>query len=172
MYDDLIKELRDPCPHENCILCQRAADVIEERGNAWEAGYDNGLSDAWGLARKIAMEPGEGGYDGEELREIFGTAIYADLFHKEQNPRKAFEKARTFDDKKAARIANIKPGDEITDGEVKAVALEVRDGWLYYIREGGVVSCYELNRNIWKPTGRCFTEFFSLMQRVNGGPDR
>lgn len=29
-YDDLIKELRDPCPHENCVLAQQAADAIEE----------------------------------------------------------------------------------------------------------------------------------------------
>lgn len=26
--DELIKELRLPCPHENCILCQDAAAVI------------------------------------------------------------------------------------------------------------------------------------------------
>ena len=30
MYEELIKELREPCPHENCVLCQRAADAIEE----------------------------------------------------------------------------------------------------------------------------------------------
>ena len=30
MYEKLINELRFPCPHENCILCQQAADVIDE----------------------------------------------------------------------------------------------------------------------------------------------
>lgn len=30
MYDELVKELRDPCPHENCVVCQKAADAIEE----------------------------------------------------------------------------------------------------------------------------------------------
>ncbi len=29
-YDFLIRQLRDPCPHENCILCQEAADAIQE----------------------------------------------------------------------------------------------------------------------------------------------
>lgn len=26
----LISELREPCPHENCVLCYRAADTLEE----------------------------------------------------------------------------------------------------------------------------------------------
>lgn len=30
MYDDLIGRLREPCQYENCILCQQAADAIEE----------------------------------------------------------------------------------------------------------------------------------------------
>ena len=30
MYDELVKELRDPCPHENCVICQKAADAIEQ----------------------------------------------------------------------------------------------------------------------------------------------
>ena len=30
MHEELIRNLREPCPHENCILCQNAADAIEE----------------------------------------------------------------------------------------------------------------------------------------------
>ena len=30
MYDEMIKRLREPCQYENCILCQQAADAIEE----------------------------------------------------------------------------------------------------------------------------------------------
>lgn len=29
-YTELVKNLREPCPHENCILCQNASDAIEE----------------------------------------------------------------------------------------------------------------------------------------------
>ena len=29
-YEELVKELREPCPHENCVVCQKAADAIEE----------------------------------------------------------------------------------------------------------------------------------------------
>lgn len=30
----LISDLREPCPHENCVLCYRAADTLEEYGKA------------------------------------------------------------------------------------------------------------------------------------------
>ena len=30
MYDELVKRLREPCQYENCVLCQQAADAIEE----------------------------------------------------------------------------------------------------------------------------------------------
>lgn len=31
MYDELVKRMREPCQYENCVLCQQAADAIEER---------------------------------------------------------------------------------------------------------------------------------------------
>jgi hypothetical protein len=30
MYEELAKRLREPCQYENCVLCQEAADAIEE----------------------------------------------------------------------------------------------------------------------------------------------
>lgn len=37
-YSELVKDLREPCLHENCILCQKAADAIENLSN-YEALY-------------------------------------------------------------------------------------------------------------------------------------
>lgn len=31
MYEELVKRMREPCQYENCVLCQQAADAIEER---------------------------------------------------------------------------------------------------------------------------------------------
>ena len=45
MYKELVKELRDPCPHENCILCQKAADAIEELQQIAE--HYKGCFDDW-----------------------------------------------------------------------------------------------------------------------------
>ena len=34
MYDELVKQLREPCQYENCVLCKEAANAIEERDKA------------------------------------------------------------------------------------------------------------------------------------------
>lgn len=40
-----------------------------------EKTYEQGLADAWELAKKICHEPKKGGFSNEELSEIFGTVI-------------------------------------------------------------------------------------------------
>ena len=29
-YNELVRRLREPCQYENCVMCQEAADAIEE----------------------------------------------------------------------------------------------------------------------------------------------
>ena len=45
MYDKLVKRLREPCQYENCVLCQDAADAIEELQQTAE--HYKGCSDDW-----------------------------------------------------------------------------------------------------------------------------
>ena len=52
-YKELVKALREPCPHENCILSHQAADAIEQLSNAvstywrgWTLGYDAGREES------------------------------------------------------------------------------------------------------------------------------
>lgn len=53
-YIGLVKALRDPCPHENCVLSQQAADAIEELmltaesyKRSMEAWADEAASPKW-----------------------------------------------------------------------------------------------------------------------------
>lgn len=52
MYDELVKRLREPCQYENCILCQQAADAIEElgkdleRSKEWEEFWEKEANEA------------------------------------------------------------------------------------------------------------------------------
>lgn len=50
MYDELVGRLREPCQYENCILCQQAADAIEElskdRDN-WKATAKEEREEYW-----------------------------------------------------------------------------------------------------------------------------
>lgn len=36
MYEELVNQLREPCQYENCILCQQAADAIENTSKAYQ----------------------------------------------------------------------------------------------------------------------------------------
>ena len=49
MYDELVKRLREPCQYENCVLCQQAADAIEE--------LENKLCDWCGVCPKERRRP-------------------------------------------------------------------------------------------------------------------
>ena len=40
MYEELVESLRAPCPHENCVLCQNAADAIEELSKRIDKAVD------------------------------------------------------------------------------------------------------------------------------------
>ena len=53
-YTDLIKALREPCPHENCVLSQKAADAIEELSRAAEVNAKRALK--WAADAEKAEE--------------------------------------------------------------------------------------------------------------------
>lgn len=103
--------------------------------------YQRGLADAWEavktMNRRITVE---------ELREIFPlakTASYSlvvDAIMEEYTPDEAIAKIRAYEE--------IKVGDEITDGELKAIALELRDGYIHYLLADGTVSYHY--PNVWK----------------------
>lgn len=52
MYEELVKTLREPCPHENCVLSQQAAKAIEqlqkdlERSKEYEAFWQEEANEA------------------------------------------------------------------------------------------------------------------------------
>ena len=75
MYDELVKRLREPCQYENCILCQQAADAIEELLKAAKAmhtwiflntGDEQKAYDECGLSDEMNADLG---YSGQFVAE-------------------------------------------------------------------------------------------------------
>lgn len=62
MCNELVKRMREPCQYENCVLCQEAADAIDELskriGRAVEL-YNRGVekSAMWEALEGISPEP-------------------------------------------------------------------------------------------------------------------
>jgi hypothetical protein len=52
MYEELVKRLREPCQYENCVLCQQAANAIEELSCEYES-ISKSLTESVELVRKL-----------------------------------------------------------------------------------------------------------------------
>lgn len=62
MCNELVKRMREPCQYENCVLCQEAADAIEELSKRIDRAvelYNRGVekSAMWEALEGISQEP-------------------------------------------------------------------------------------------------------------------
>lgn len=64
-----------------------------------EAAYQRGLDDAWKCMEKICAEVIDGGLDSDTLKQIFGTAIIANIF-KTNSASEAIEKIKEYEEQK------------------------------------------------------------------------
>lgn len=125
----------------------------EECLNLADKTYEQGLKDAWELAKKIALNTHDGGIDAKELEAIFGTHDSYTIF-KENDVKDALAKLEAYQEE-------IKVGDVISLRGVEAVVTciypdDTFDGIKItaddkYGRLGGVYAGYPLSS--WEKTG-------------------
>ncbi len=142
-------------------LCESTLDKLKPLDELKHAEYQRGLADAWEAARKIGCD------DGLSLRELIDIFCMDDAgdILKDNTAAEAIAKIRAYEEEK-----KIKVGDEITDGELKAIALELRDGYIHYLLADGTVSYHY--PNVWKKTGRHFSEVAAMLDKLKGdAPD-
>lgn len=118
---------------------------IDNAFNANDAGYEQGMTDAWECARKIRCSLSE-----EERVAMFGTVLSKGVFEK-YTASEAIEKLREYEAKKD----EIKVGDEVIDGnEILFVVTEV------HMETATVMNCVGHSYQLWKSglkkTGRHF----------------
>ena len=134
-------------------LLRENAELKEESKRNYtiniEMARAEGHSEAWDLARKIAVIPKDGGYGGSKLIEIFNTALINEIF----NYTYAEAAAKVAEWEKAKE--EIKAGDvfEFTSGG-KAVVMKVyEDGEVALFFPDGGCGIYKPHRS-WHKTGR------------------
>lgn len=128
------------------------------------AGYAKGLKDAWEVARKIGGAVEDGGYTGEQLANIFGSANYQTAF--ELSAETAIEKIKAYEEKQN----KIRVGDVVkrkNGGETMIVTkITVRTTFcgdittIDGVKENGQI-CSGDNMN-WEKTGRHYPEIEKL----------
>lgn len=118
-----------------------------------EEAYKKGLRDAWETARKIGGAVEDGGYTGEQLANIFGSANYQTAF--ELSAETAIKKIKAYEEKhNKIRVGNVvkrKNGGEtmiVTKITGKTAFCGVKEnGQIYY---GDIMN--------WEKTGKHYPE--------------
>lgn len=108
--------------------------------------YEDGLAEAWNLAKKMFLYPHEGGYSSTELEEIFGRTEH--LW--ELSPQEAAAKIAEWEDR-----YEFRKGDQVKhDDGVLGVIMKVKQSKNpYYVWWGDGRTSHETKESITK-TGR------------------
>lgn len=154
---------------------EQLARQFEEIENIKQTAYENGLHDAWEIAKKIECVSG---YDGNELVEIFGTYNVEVIFAK-YTASEALDKVRAYEEQKEKAVNDeIAIGDEIivkvlrsNREEIPVIVCRID-----YASTTPVYKCFSFienagfvishNRFI-KKTGRHFPQITSLMNKLS-----
>lgn len=143
-------------------------DIIQE------TAYENGLHDAWEIAKKIECMDG---YNGDELLEIFGTDDIESIF-KKHTISEVLEKIRAYEEQKVKTFNDkIKVGDEIvvkvphTNKEISGIVYKIDHAdtlLMYYCISfvGNRVFLTPCDQAI-KKTGRHFPQITNLMSKIS-----
>lgn len=130
--------------------------------------YAEGANDAWDAAGKIVFSTLVGGYDGDELKEIFGTNEFDCIFSKFP-VIEAIDKIKQWEAKQKEKN-EIKIGDEVKNqfgNGTKWVVTRIDDGYMLGIdKNGHSHSLVTSHLNIISKTGRHFPEIVELMKKM------
>ena len=133
---------------ENPVRAETVSEILTEK-------YEQGLNDAWELARKIIVNPVDGGYSISELRDIFGkgiTNIVCGLTAKE-----AILKVEDYENKE------IKVGDVVDNNALKGIVTMVKEKDVDIMFKDGSVGTWD-KRNC-KKTGE-HIDISSILQEI------
>lgn len=147
---------------------EAAIDIFQK------TAYENGLHDAWEIAKKIECMDG---YDGDKLFEIFGTDVVESIF-KKYTASEVLEKVKAYEEQKTKTFnGEIEVGDEIivkvphTNKEVSGIVYKIGHAdtlLMYYCISfvGNHVFVTPCDQAI-KKTGRHFPQITDLMSEIS-----
>ena len=126
--------------------------------NECEAAYQNGLYNAWDVARKIMLSEADGGIQWKLKEQWFGKFTIYDIF-KDVPAMEVIEKIRQYEQEKE----EIHVGDEVDDGVANLVVLEINeDGTVKGFADDGSI----INAVPRKKTGRYFPEIAEVLKKM------
>ena len=143
-------------------------DAYELCGDQHEVEYNQafnqGAKEAWELARKIVSDIYHGGYNSDELKEIFGYSLYQNIWEDNTYPEAAAKVAQWEKAKEEIKAGDIL--EEIEGSNVKCVVVKPHSSNMaYLVFSDGSAGLNELD-NLRK-TGR-HTDVGSFLKQIGG----
>ena len=138
-----------------------------ENGNGlWniEQARAEGQNETWELARKIALQPINGGYKRSEFEEIFGCSYISDIFEKYTYSEAAAKVSQWEKAKDEIKVGDVLEG--IYDNTLKCVVTNLyTDNIAYLVFDDGTAGFHELDN--FKKTGR-HIDIDSFLKQIGG----
>lgn len=123
--------------------------------------YNEGLNDAWELAKKIVSNPGEGGFSVKELINIFETSLMKNVFN-EYSAQEAIEIIEAYEKEQA----EIKVGDVVTAYSTEGIVTKCNEDFVTVINKNGVSDKWA--KFVCKKTGK-HIDLSDLFKQIGGG---
>lgn len=129
--------------------------------NECEAAYQNGLYDAWDVARKIVLLEADGGIQWKLKEQWFGKFTIYDIF-KDVPAMDVIEKIRQY----GREQEEIKVGNEVNGKGGRGIITKISDDGDHFnvMWENGSTGYYM--REDFKKTGRHFPEIAEVLRKM------
>ena len=132
--------------------------VSEDKIIPMDKTYEQGLSDAWELAKKICT------LKNSEFDKVFGCVYFADAFYN-FTPEEALAKIEAYEKEKS----EIKVGDEVVHGiggcETKFIVTSMSDGMIRGFDSNGIIHSFTFPNRFITKTGK-HIDIESLLRQI------
>lgn len=138
-----------------------SVELKEESENARNKTYEDGLNEAWELARRIVCLPEDGGETVKWLEDTFGTARTHLVFRK-------YSASEAIDAIEKYESERFNVGDEVKYRSEVGVVLEFDDDSISVMRPNGRTTII-FNKQELEKTGRNFTQIEEVLKQLKEG---
>ena len=131
--------------------------------------YNEGLNDAWELAKKIVLSDGDGGYSCDELENIFGYRSPASIL-KVFTPQKSIAKVKAYEEERN----EIKVGDvvKLKGCYIEGIVTRITETNICYLSKDGSCGNSSCNNgdfidSYFEKTGKHFDSIDEFMRSAD-----
>lgn len=121
--------------------------------------YNQGLNDAWELAKKIVLPDHLGGYTVDELKDIFGKNTFASLMNT-FSPQEALAKVKAYEERNEIRVGDVVKNRDVF---IESIVTRVDSRNVYRLFKDGSCDDNTIKEDLEK-TGKHFDSIDEFMK--------